>query len=296
MRAALLLLSALAQAAPKPPASGQLPAPLREELARVQALAERAPTFRRLLAENDGIQWRLADLPEGEFLRYEGPEGGRMLVDPAKVKDATEFDFMLAEARELARASQALPWPVVEPELAAIQRQLTFLLEYAFLDNGFSKDLAKRANEQRDHARALRSLETWTRQRLPHLAEIRVPEMPAREADRAALLAALLADGPDRFYAGCERALPLPRETVRVVELEDLEARHGAALKTIRLKQDEAYARVGGDRYPAVVVRAALALEPLGGAARAREAAGLADAEAEELSVRLRRWLKWPSP
>ena len=283
-------------AASAPPSDAGLPQELQLEISRLEASARRSAVFRQLLAETDGLSRRVAGLPPPIFFQYEAPPLDRLVFYPARLKSATEWEFQVAEARELARASMGLPIVVLEAELAAYQKELAFALELAYIDPGFSKEWAARARKAKADADVLRQLETWARARLPQAKEEPPPRVLAGELDRLAVFAALLAEGPERFYAVAERVLPLPAEMVRLAELEDFLVLHAPEVKALSPKPDEAYVRVGGRRYPAFVVRAAQTMLPLGGAARVKEAIGPADVQARELSIKLRRWLKWPEP
>jgi hypothetical protein len=204
--------------------------------------------------------------------------------------------FQAAEARELARASMALPAPVLEAELAAYQKELDFALELAAIDADFSKAWNARARKAKLDADSLRAPDVRARARVPEASLERSARAPADELDRLAFFAALLAEGPERFYVVAERSLPLPADTVRLTELEDFLRLHASELAGPAPPPDEAYVLVGGRRYPAAVVKAARLIAPIGGAARVREALGPAEAEARELSGKLRGWLKWPVP
>lgn len=289
--ALLAVLAAAAWAAPA--VESGLSADLAGEIARLESAAKRSETFRRLLAETDGVPRRVAGLLPPAFVEYERPPRDRLVFDPGRLREATEWEFQLGVSRELARAAMGLPIPVLEAELAAYIRELRFALELAAADGAFSRAWVERARKHKAQADGLRRLETWARSRVPGLAPDAATRAPDKELDRVALMAALLASGPDRFYAGAERALALPDDVVRLAELEDFLALHGERLRGLTVKPDEAYVLVDGRRYPAAVVRAAQIVVPVGGAERVKEAVGLLDADARELSVKLRRWLKW---
>ena len=260
-------------------ADSGLPQDLQKEFVRLEEPAKRSATFRRLLAETDGLPRRADVLVAPAFIEYQRPPLDRLAFDARRLKGVDAWAFQVAEARELARASMALPAPILEAELAAYQKELAFALELAAVDAGFSKAWNARARKAkldapREHPAAA----------------------PADELDRLAFFAALLADGPERFYVGAERSLPLSAETVRLTELEDFLKLHAAELDGPAPRPDEPYVQVGGRRYPAAVVRAARLVAPIGGAGRVREALGPSETEARELSSQLRGWLKWPVP
>jgi hypothetical protein len=257
-------------------ADSGVPQELQKEIARLEEPAKRSLLFRRLLAETDGLPRRVSVLPPPAFVEYERPPLDRLSFAPAALKKAGEWAFQVAEARELARASMALPTPILEAELAAYQKELAFALEMAAVDPGFSKAWNERARRSRPDADPGRA--------------------PVDELERLAFFAALLAESPDRFYVVGERALSLPPDTVRLTELEDFLKLHASELAGLSPKPGEPYVRVGGRRYAAAVVKAAALVLPIGGAGRVREALGPADLEARELSGKLRGWLKWPVP
>src|SRR4051794_5278748 len=112
LAAALLpLVAGLAVAAPEDYKA--LPDSLRAELLRVEQGARRSELFKRLLAENDGLERVAGTLPKPEFVRFEA-RPRRLVYDEKRLSRATEWELQLAETRELARASMGLPVTLVE--------------------------------------------------------------------------------------------------------------------------------------------------------------------------------------
>ncbi len=264
MKAALPLLLALAASAAAPPQL-ELSLAAKAQIARLEASASRSATFRRLLAETRKVPRKAGRLDGTELVRYEPPPSDRLIFDEAALKTADEWEFQLAEARQLARASMALPGEIREAELAAVQQQLHVLLELVAGQPGMANRVALLAEDT---------------------------DPPPGVLGRVAFAAALLSSDPEDFYAEAGRCVPGLDEAVRLPDLEDFLALHGAALASLDPVADQAYVRVEGRRYPAALVAAARALRPLGGAARVREAIGARDEDAAELSKKLRQWLR----
>lgn len=287
----LKVLAAAAFCASAAVTDKSLPDALRAELGRVEASAQRSETFRKLLAENDGIERRLEELPPPEFVRYERLPARRLVYDPARIKTATEWELQVAEARELSRATLSLAAPLVEAEAAVWQRTLLFALELAAVEPAFSQAWAQRARRAQAEADKARRYDDWTKTRSQ-----RIEKLPETELERLALFAALLAQGPERFYEAVGQLAPLPPDACRLAEVQDFMALHGEKAARLKTRDGDTFTLVAGARYPTRVVRAAQALLPDGGVEFAKEAIGPADAEAVELSRRLRHWLKWPTP
>lgn len=270
-----------------------LPDAVREEVLRVEEGAKRSAEFRRLLAENDGLERKAGALPAPQFVRFEtGPR--RLAYDEKRLSRATEWELQLAEARELARASMDLPVTLVEAEAAARQRELVFALELAQVEPAFSQAWAKLGAKAQAAAGAAARLDEWTRARAPDLPYEPAPDVPEREFEKLALYSGLLAQSPARFYDAVGAMLPASLEPCRLAEVEDFTTLHARELLHASVPDGETFVLVGRSRYPARVVRAAKRLAQVGGAEFAREAIGPADDEAAALSVRLRHQLRWP--
>lgn len=291
MIALLALAASVAAAAPEDYKA--LPDSVRAELLRVEDGARRSDTFKRLLAENDGLERVAGKLPSPEFVRFEA-RPRRLIYDEKRLGRATEWELQLAESRELARASMGLPVTLVEAEAAARQKELLFALELAAADPAFSKEWSRRGAKAKAAADAAANLDAWTRAHAPDQPLEPHPELPDGELDRAALFAALLAQGPARFYDGVGALLPPAREPCRLAEVADFTALHARELRSLKAEPGETFTAVGGQRYPSRVVRAAQTLADAGGPAYAREAVGPRESEAADLSTRLRQQLRWP--
>jgi hypothetical protein len=291
MIALLALAASVAAAAPEDYKA--LPDAVRAEVLRVEQSARRSETFKRLLAENDGLERATGTLPAPEFVRFEA-RPRRLVYDAKRLGRATEWELQLAEARELARASMGLPVTLVEAEAAARQKELAFALELAEAEPAFSKEWSRRGAKAKAAADAAANLDSWTRAHLPDQPLEPHPALPDGELDRAALFAALLAQGPARFYDGVGALLPPEDEPCRLAEVADFTALHARELRALKPEPGESFTAVGGQRYPSRVVRAAQALADAGGPAFAKEAVGPREREAAELSTRLRHQLRWP--
>ena len=294
--AAALAAWALSAAAAPSKDMEALPQATRAELSRVEEPAKRSALFRKLYDENDGLARRFGAVPEPGFMRFELKPSRALVYDAARLKRATEWEVRLATARELARASMGLPAVIVEAEAAALQKELAVALELAEVEPEFSKAWAGKAKKAKDALEAAGRLDAWARARAPETSAEPWPKLPAGEIDRLAFFAALLAQGPERFYDGVGATLPLGDGACRLAEVADFTALHAADWKKAQPREGETFTLVGSSRYPTRVVRAARLLEPAGGADFAREAVGTSDADAVELTTRLRHWLKWPAP
>jgi hypothetical protein len=165
-------------------------------------------------------------------------------------------------ARALARAAIASPVALVEAEQAARHWTAAVLVENAPEDAALS--------------RALRAAE-------------RAPGPAAPVLDGAAAFLDQFERDPNAAYASVESGLP--RDAVRLTDLEDLFALRAAEIRALQEAPAAPYVLFGGRRYPGALARAAYRLREPGALARLREALGAFDTVGvAPLSDALKRW------
>lgn len=148
---------------------------------RVETQASRSVTFRRLLAETLRTPRRAGILKNGACVIYQPPPSDRLVFDEAAMARCSDTELELAEARQLALASMALPVDLREGELAAVQAQVRVMLEL----------------------------------------RLRPTEKAEAETARAALAARLLAEDPARLDASAELVAPGIQRSPRLSSLAD---------------------------------------------------------------------------
>lgn len=284
MRALLLTLAvwpSLAGAVSSGPSG--LPEAALREIARLEEGLRATWTGRRLLAET-------LDVPRRGVMKLEGPsivayqrgEPPSLVLDLRRLSAVTEWEFELALARELARASLELPMALPEEEMAAWQTAIEFAVEKASSTPAFSKRLKQ----------AVRSQETLIG---AHRAFGTAAKPPAGEIELLSYHLALFRRSPDELYWVLEQEAARKPGVPSLAAIEDILRFHGPEISRLALEKDARYARLGGRRYPAGLVRAARAALDAGGAGRLRESLGSFDGEgAAALKAKLDRWASRP--
>jgi hypothetical protein len=252
MIALLLLAVPLAWGAALPP-----------EAAFLEDSVSPSAAARRLLAADADVartEAHASGLPLAVDER--GGDAPEIVVDLARLRRLPPHEAEAEYARALALAAIAAPTPLVETEQAARQWTAQVLLEAAA--------------ENAELSRALHAAET----------------KPARGApvfDLAAVFLAEFERDPREAYWSVEEGLP--RESVRLTDLEDLLALRAADVRALKEPPDRAYASFGGRRYPAALVRAAFRLRAPGALERLREALSSYDTVGvEPLQNEIFRW------
>jgi hypothetical protein len=240
MLAVLLLLAASSWGAPQEAAVTRLEAELSPSL-----------TARRLLAADADVPRREAH-DSGLPLAVDERGGAtpEIVVDLARLEGLAPAEAEAEYARALARAAIAAPLPLVEAEQAARQWTAQALVEAAVEDPALS--------------RALRA------------AEIR-PDPAAAILGGAALFLGRFEHDPRSAYWAVESDRGLPREAVRLTDLEDLFALRAAELRALREAPEGPYGELSSRRYPGPLIRAAYRLRAPGTLERLREALGAYD-------------------
>jgi hypothetical protein len=206
---------------------------------------------RRLLAADatvPRVEVRASGLPFAVDER--GASAPEIVVDPGRLGGLPPGEAAAEYARALARAAIAAPVPLVEAEQAERQWTAQILAELSVEDAGLSK--------------ALRA------------AELR-PDPAAPVLGRAAAFLVRFESDPGEAWWGVESGGGLPREAVRLTDLEDLLALRAADVRVLKEPPEGAYALLGGRRYPGGLVRAAYRLRAPGALERLREALGAFD-------------------
>ena len=254
MVTSVLLAASLAAAVPVPSA-----------VVRIEALLSTSESARRLLTAAEGVPRRevhAAGLPGAVTVR--GGARPEIVLDLVKAAELPETEFLAQYALALARAAVAAPVPLVEAEQAAWQWAAQVLVERAAEDPELSALLA----------RAQRKAE---------------PGHPV--LSRAAAYLTLFERDPEAFYWAVESGAGLPREAVRLTDLEDLFALRGREIAALPREPSGLYVELDRRRYPAALGRAAFRLRSGGELVRLREALGAYDTVGiPSLRAALTRW------
>lgn len=263
------------------------------ELGRIEGRMSVSLLGRRLLAQTTDVPRRELPGASGrDGLRFVGPQG-LLAFDSSRLSQNTEWEMELILARELARASQAMPIVLLEGETAAAQAELEFALERALEDKAFDARLRGAVRRMEKRAEALRASDAWQRLRLPLEAQdLPVLDLPVSEFDRVAYYLLLFLRSPDEFYWAIERGQAWPPETVSLTELEDfLEKHHGDDLSSAQPGASGLYQRVGGRRYRPALVQAARATQQVGGIVFLHEAlSAFSSGAIDSLRLKLNAW------
>lgn len=261
-------------------------------LERLEESLSMVPLGRRLKAEaRDTPRMELRGLDRGAIIRF---DAGRALlqVDPDRLSSSLEWDSELAHARELALAAFALPVDLAEARVAAYQLELDYALVRADQDPAFDSWLGK---WWRELALAAPELPKGWRKGIPREEDPALCRAPPREGERAAYYLGLLAQDPDSFHWAVDCAWNGPAAP-RWGAIQDFLAAHPPG-SFPEPGPEALYVRLKGRRYPAALVRAALAVAHGGGLSRVREALGAYDTKPlPALRVRAARWIRRHSP
>lgn len=235
-----------------------LSASTRADFERVAGTLRGSATFRRLEAATAHLprrEIRGSELEQAVDAR--GGDSPALVFDQARLPALKGAEAQVVTALALARAELAFPLPVVEAEQAAWQNTLRVLVEAAAEDAALSRAL--------DGAyRAAAPLLEAARRADPG-APLRLPASPLA---RAGVYLRLFESSPERFHKAIEDAAP---GAMRLAEIEDLFALRARELAALRAAPVGPYAELGGRRYPAALVRAALRLRGTGELERGRE-------------------------
>lgn len=290
MSAAALLLVPLLAAAGMAEERG-LSKATRAEFERLGASLRRSATFRRLEAATRHVprrEVRGSGLPGAVDAR--GGDAPTLVFDQARLPALTEAEAEVELALALARAELAFPLPVVEAEQAAWQTALRAAVELAAEDAAFSRALDR---AYQDAGPVLAAVERAHRAGAGpwELAEEPSVRLPGSALARAGLFLRLFERDPARFHKAVEDGTPWPPGAARLAELEDLFALRGRELAALKAPPSGPYARLGGRRYPAPLVRAAFRLRGTGELERLRETLAAYDAAGLlELREAFNRW------
>jgi hypothetical protein len=208
-------------------------------------------TARRLLAADFDVPRREA---HGSGLPLAVDERGgaspEIVFDLERLARLPPGEAEAEYARALARAAVAAPVPLVEAEQASLQWTAQVLVEAAAEDSKLSKALAG--------------------------AEA-APGRAAVVLDRASVFLGRFERDSNAAYAAVESGGGLPKEAVRLTDLEDLFSLRAIELRALKEPPDGPYAVLGGRRYPGPLVRAAYRMCAPGELERLREALGAFD-------------------
>lgn len=242
MVTSVLLAASLAAAAAAPAPSA---------VVRVEAALSTSESARRLLVAV-GAATRREVHAAGLSSAVEVRGGARpeIVLDLVKVAGLPAAEFEAQYALALARASIAAPVPLIEAEQAAWQWAAQVLVECAAEDPALSAVLAR--------------------------AQLK-PEPDSPVLSRAAGYLTLFEREPKDFYWAVESGGGLPREAVRLTDLEDLFALRAREIAALERAPQGVYGELGPRRYPGPLVRAAFALRSGGELVRLREALGAYD-------------------
>jgi len=240
MVTSVLLAASLAAAAPEPSA-----------VVRIEAMLSTSESARRILVAVEAVTRREAHAAGlSSAVEVRGGSRPEIVLDLVKVAELPEAEFAAQYALALARAAVAAPVPLIEAEQAAWQWAAQVLVERAVEDPALSAVLAR--------------------------AQLR-PEPEHPVLSRAAAYLTLFEREPKDFYWAVESDSRLPREAVRLTDLEDLFALRAREIAALERAPQGVYGELGGRRYPAPLVRAAFALRSGGELVRLREALGAYD-------------------
>ena len=213
-------------------------------------------TARRLLAADFDVPRREA---HGSGLPLAVDERGgaspEIVFDMVRLPRLPPGEAEAEYARALARAAIAAPVPLVEAEQAERQWTAQVLVELA----------AEGAAELKRDPKAV-------------------------VLDRAAAFIDQFERDSNAAYAAVESGV-LPKEAVRLTDLEDLFSLRAAEVRALKEPPDGPYAVIGGRRYPGPLVRAAYRLRAPGTLERLREALGAFDTVGVvPLQEAIKRW------
>lgn len=232
---------------------------------RIEAEISTSEAARRLLVAAGAAPRREvheAGLPGAVEVR--GGASPEIVLDLVKVARLPPAEFAAQYALALARAAVAAPVPLVEAEQAAWQWTAQVLVERAAEDPELSAVLTR--------------------------AQLK-PEPGCPVLSRAAAYLTLFERDPKDFYWAVESGAGLPRETVRLTDLEDLFALRAREIAALERAPQGVYGELGPRRYPATLVRAAFRLRAGGELVRLREALGAYDtAGLSSMRAALTRW------
>lgn len=251
---------------------------------------------RRLLAETSDVPRRSRAL-QGETFSFQRGRPSCLYVDAEELKkrplEASRllwpWEFELILARELAKASLALPIELPEGEMAAIQLELGYAVERAQGDNAFSQRLKEALGLMRGRA-ASSSLQ------LVVASPLALTPLPKSELEKVAFYILLFRRDEEEFYWAVERSRRWGQDFVRQTELEDFIELRGRDLDALPREFQSPYVRIAGRRYPAALPRAARELIEAGGLPRLHEALdSFETTRSKELKAKIDGWLGVPS-
>lgn len=264
---------------------------LEEALRHVEAELSATESGRKLLVQT-------ADVPVFERartglgpVRYRPGEKPDLLVDSESAPTLTGLEFELFFVRERRRALIRSPFLLIEEEQALHQAALEYAVEKAALSPDFSRTLRGACEEARRFLRARTAVDASAeRAGLPPLPHWREPKSSLKSLARHLVL---YSEDPYAFYAAVEDAMEQPAGTVRLQEVEDFLALHGARLDALRWRAEGRYCLAGERLYPGRVCRAAQALRDREGLARLKEGLGpFQSVQREELRAKVNRWFR----
>ena len=226
-----------------------------------------SPTARRLLAADFDVPRRES---HGSGLPLAIDERGgvspEIIFDLERLRGLPAGEAEAEYARALALAELAAPVPLVEAEQAARQWTAQILVEAAMENAALSK--------------ALNSVETR-----PYPAFVAL--------GRASAFLVRFERDPREAYWSVESDPALPKEAVRLTDVEDQFALRAAEIRALPEPPADPYGVVSGRRYPAVLIRAAWRLRAPGAIERLRESLGSYDSVGVvPFADAIKRWRK----
>jgi hypothetical protein len=292
----VVLLALGAAAAPLPPPRTPLSAATRDRLDRAVSGMEETLLGRRLVAETVEVPRRESDDDASAAgVRFVPGSPAALVFGPRRLKALADGELELVLARELARAAADLPVPMPEAEMAAYQTEIEYALDRGVTDQGFAQRLrgafdviARRDAQLQAGHRRIKSLAP----KAESLSSALLPT-PEGEFERIAYYILLFGRDKEEFYWAVEQSVPQEPGLVHLTELEDFVERYGPDFSSAQVDPNGYYARMGGRRYPPVLLEAARKLAASGGLVRIREALGpFETVGAAALKVKVNAWLR----
>lgn len=205
----------------------------------------------------------------------------------------TVLDLELLLVREFTRAGADLATDVIEGDFAATQTELDYSIQKAAQPGPFRDKLSQAYQRAQDEFEDRRMKGEWARSRGETPGPAAEPRVPRGGLPRLATLLFLFSEDPDEFYWAVERARLAAGPALRLRELSDFLALHGARLAEARCPPSGRYCHLDGESWPPALVSAARTVLAEGGMARLREGIGLFRGyEQKELRRRVNAWVR----
>lgn len=256
---ALLLAAALALPAgavealrPAAPPSQALKAALAETGRELR----KSETGRRLLALTEGLPAVERPHMAGAPVRF---EEGALLVDPERAPALSPLEWELLSVRERWRAAAALPFPVLDGEMASRQAVLEHALQKTAADPDFSAKLRQATSKSRASLEARRRQAEWAKKGGGSGDALFPGPAPADAMGALAYDLYLFSEDPGLFYASAVRTGAAPPDAPTYDEALEFFERHEAELGRLTWPAG-GWAASEGRLYRSGAARAAKAL------------------------------------